>query len=123
MYLNVTAFVLPLIRQGKLRALAVTSKTRSSDLPDVPTIAESGLPRLTRGFWTALMGPAGMPTGIVNRLNAEINAGLETSEMQANLGKLGYQPKPGSPQDFAALLAEEIEAWKAAAKAARIVPQ
>jgi tripartite-type tricarboxylate transporter receptor subunit TctC len=123
MNFSVTAFVLPLIREGKLRALAVTSEARSPDLPDVPTIAEAGLPRLTRGFWTGLLGPAGTPAAIVNRLNAEINAGLATPEMKASLAKLGYQPKPGSPQDFATLLAEEIKTWKSAATAAGIVPQ
>lgn len=123
MNFNVTAFVLPLIREGKLRAIAVTSEARSPDLPDVPTMAEAGLPRLTRGFWTALLAPAGTPTVIQNRLNAEINASLAMPEMIASLAKLGYTPKPGSPQDFAALLAEEISAWKEAAKLAGIVPK
>ena len=123
MNFSVTALVLPLIREGKLRALAVTSEARSVDLPDVPTMAEAGLSRLTRGFWTALMGPAGTPVGIVNKLNAEINASLGTPEMKASLAKLGYEPKAGSPQDFAALLTEEIEAWKEAARVAGIVAQ
>ena len=77
----------------------------------------------SRGFWTALLGPAGTPANIVNRLNAEINASLATPEMKASLIKLGYEPKPGAPQEFAALLIEEIEAWKSTAKAAGIVPQ
>ena len=123
MNFSVTALVLPLIREEKVRALAVTSEARSVDLPDVPTMAEAGLSRLTRGFWTALMGPAGTPVGIVNRLNAEINASLGTPEMKASLAKLGYEPKAGSPQDFAALLTEEIEAWKEAARVAGIVAQ
>ena len=123
MNFNVTSFVLPLVRDGKLRAIAVTSEVRSPDLLDVPTMAEAGLPRLTRGFWTALLGPAGTPPGIVTRLNAEINASLATSEMKASLATLGYEPKPGSPQELAALLAEEIETWKKTAKAAGIMPQ
>jgi tripartite-type tricarboxylate transporter receptor subunit TctC len=69
------------------------------------------------------MGPAGTPAVIVNRLNAEINASLATPEMKASLAKLGYRPKPGSSQEFTALLVEEIAAWKAAAKAAGIVPR
>jgi tripartite-type tricarboxylate transporter receptor subunit TctC len=84
---------------------------------------ESGLPRLTRGFWTALLGPAGTPATIVKRLNAEINASLTTPEMKASLAKFGYEPKAGSPQDLAALLSEEIEAWKTAAMLAGIAPQ
>jgi tripartite-type tricarboxylate transporter receptor subunit TctC len=123
MNFNVTAFVLPLIREGKLRALAVTSEARSRDLPDVPTMAESGLPQLTRGFWTALLGPKGMPVDVVSRLNAAVNASLATPEMKARMAKLGYEPKPGSPPQLAALLAEEVATWKAAAKTAGIVPQ
>jgi tripartite-type tricarboxylate transporter receptor subunit TctC len=123
MNFSTTAAVLPLIREGKLRPLVVTSAVRNRDLPDVPTMAESGLPRLTRGFWTGLLGPAGIPPAIVSRLNAEINASLATNDMQTGLAKLGYEAKPGSPQDFASQLSEEIEAWKAAAKAAGIQPQ
>jgi tripartite-type tricarboxylate transporter receptor subunit TctC len=123
MNFNVTSFVLPLIRDGKLRAIAVTSEARSPDLPDVPTMAQAGLPRLTRGFWTALLGPAGTPPSIVSRLNAEINASLATAEMKASLAKLGYEPKPGSPQELAVLLAEEVATWKEAAKTAGITPQ
>jgi tripartite-type tricarboxylate transporter receptor subunit TctC len=123
MSFNVTSFVLPFVRQGTLRAIAVTSAARSPDLPDVPTMAEAGLPGLTAAFRTALLGPAGMPPAIVNRLNSEINASLATSEMKANLAKLGYEPQPGSPQESASQLAEEIAAWKKAASTAGIVPQ
>ena len=123
MNFTATSLVLPLIQEGKLRALAVTSSARSADLPDVPTMFESGLPGLTRGFWGGLLAPAHTPTDIVTRLNAEINAVVATPELKAGLAKLGFEPKAGSPQDFAALLSEEIEAWKAAAKLAGIVPQ
>jgi tripartite-type tricarboxylate transporter receptor subunit TctC len=123
MNIGVTTNFLPLIHERKLRAIAVTSEARDRDLPDVPTMAESGLPRLTRGFWSGLLAPAGTPFAVVNRLNAEINASLATPEMKARLVKLGFEPKAGSPQDFAALLADEIVTWTAAAKAAGIVPQ
>jgi tripartite-type tricarboxylate transporter receptor subunit TctC len=115
--------LLPLIQEGRLRALAITSAARSPDLPDVPTMIESGLPRLTRGAWTGLLAPAKTPSSIVNRLNTEINASLATPEMRASMMRLGFEPKIGSPQDFAALLADEIEAWGTAAKSAGIVPQ
>ncbi len=115
--------LLPLIREGKLRALVVTSATRSPDLPDVPTLIEAGFPRLTRGYWTGLLAPAGTPAGIVKRLNTEVNASLATPEMKASLTNVGIEPKPGSPQDFASLIADEIEAWKKAAKSAGIVPE
>jgi tripartite-type tricarboxylate transporter receptor subunit TctC len=123
MNIGVTTNFLPLIEEGKLRAIAVSSEARDRDLPDVPTMTESGLPRLTRGFWSGLLAPAGTPVAIVNRINAEINASLATPEMKASLVKLGFEPKTGSPQDFAALLADEIVTWTAAAKAAGIVPQ
>jgi tripartite-type tricarboxylate transporter receptor subunit TctC len=123
MNFGTTGTLLPLIRDGRLRALAVTSEIRSPDLPDVPTMSESGLPQLTRGFWTGLLAPAGTPTEIVSKLNAEINIILATPDMRANLLKQGYEPKAGSPQDFAMLLADEIDIWSKAAKAAGIVPQ
>jgi tripartite-type tricarboxylate transporter receptor subunit TctC len=115
--------LLPLIRAGKLRALAITSETRSQDLPDVPTMAESGFPRLTRGSWTALWAPAGTPVNIVSRLNAEINAGMTTPAMKAALKKLDFEPKVGSPQEFAAFIVDEVDAWTPAAKAAGILPE
>jgi tripartite-type tricarboxylate transporter receptor subunit TctC len=123
MNFGVTANFLPLIREGKLHALAIGSDTRSLDLPDVPTMIECGLPQLTRGYWSGLAAPAGTPADIVSRLNAEINASLATPEMKASLMKLGYERRTGSPQDFAVLLADEIEAWGAAAKLAGIVAQ
>jgi tripartite-type tricarboxylate transporter receptor subunit TctC len=115
--------LMPLIREGKLRALAVTSERRDRDLPDVPTMIECELPRLTRGFWTGLLAPAGTPAAIVGRLNAEVNASLATTELQAGLMNVGVVPKAGSPRDFAAQMTDEIEAWKAAAKSAGIEPE
>jgi tripartite-type tricarboxylate transporter receptor subunit TctC len=123
MNFGVTVNFLPLIHDGKLRPLAVTSEARDRELSDVPTMTESGLPRLTRGFWSGLLAPAGTPTEIVNRINAEINASLATSEMAISLRRLGFEPKVTSPQGFAALLTDEIEAWTAVAKAAGIEPQ
>jgi len=115
--------LLPLISEGKLRALVVTSQLRSPDLPDVPTMIESGFPRLAHGFWTGVMAPAGTPADIVKRLNGEINASLASPETKANLTKLGVEPKIGSPQEFATLVADEIELWKGAAKSAGIEPE
>ena len=123
MNIATTATLLPLIRQGELRALAVTSEARSPDLPDVPTMIESGFPRLTLGLWGGLLAPAGTPAGIIRKLNAEINASVTSSEMDASMVKLGFAPKVGSPQDFAALIVNEIEAWGRAAKSAGINPE
>ena len=112
-----------LVREGKLRALAVTGEARSADFPDVPTMKEIGFPRLTRGFWAGLLAPAGTANEIVTRLNAETNATLVAPEVRASLTKIGVEPAGGSPQDFATLIANEVEAWKTAAKAAGIVPE
>ena len=114
--------LLPLIREGKLRAIAITSAARSPDLPDVPTMAESGFPQLTRGDWTGFWAPAGTPANIVTRLNSEINAGVTTPAMRAAMKKLDFQPKVGSPEDFARFILDEMDAWTPAAKAAGILP-
>ena len=113
----------PLVQEGKLRALVVTGETRSRSLPEVPTMKEVGLPRLTRGFWTGLLAPAGTLADIVTRLNAEINATLATSEIKASLMKVGVEPTGGSPGELASLIVDEVEAWKTAAKSAGIVPE
>jgi tripartite-type tricarboxylate transporter receptor subunit TctC len=123
MNFGVTTNFIPLIREGKLRALAVSSQTRDRELPGVLTMNESGLPHLTRGFWSGVLAPAGTDASIVNRLNMEINAILATPEMILSLTKLGLEPKITSPQTFAVLLSEEIEIWTATAKAAGIEAQ
>jgi tripartite-type tricarboxylate transporter receptor subunit TctC len=115
--------LLPLIRAGKLRALAITSEGRSQDLPDVPTMAESGFLPLTRGSWTGLWAPVGTSATIVSKLNAEISSSLATPEMKAVLKKLDFEPKVLSPQDFAAFIIDEVDAWTPAAKAAGILPK
>jgi len=115
--------LLPLIREGKVRALAVTSDARNPELPDVPTMGQSGFPQLTRGDWIGFWVPAGTSPDIVNRLNHEINAGLKTSETKAAMNKLGFEPSGGSPQQFAAFIRDEIEAWTPAAQAAEILPK
>jgi tripartite-type tricarboxylate transporter receptor subunit TctC len=113
--------LLPLIREGKVRAIAITSEARRPDLPDVATMAESGFPQLTRGDWTGIWAPRGTPANIVMRLNSEINAGVTTPEMKAAMKKLDFEPKVGSPQDFAKFIVAEMEAWTPAAKAAGIL--
>jgi tripartite-type tricarboxylate transporter receptor subunit TctC len=120
MNFGVTANLLPLIKAGKLRALAVTGETRDPELLDVPTMSESGLPSLTRTAWSGLLAPAGTLPSIVNRLNVALNAGMLTPEMKASMTKLGFHPKIGSPEDFATLIADEIGAWGKAAKLAGI---
>ena len=103
--------LLPHIQGGKLRALAVTSPTRSADLPGVPTMAESGYPDFLMTFWTGVVAPAGTPQAVVERLNKVINDGLASAEMKKSLARFRVEPRPGSPKDFAAFIASESKKW------------
>jgi tripartite-type tricarboxylate transporter receptor subunit TctC len=102
---------LPLIRDGKMRALAITSASRSPELPDVPTASEVGMPGLTLEFWAGILAPAGTPPEIVSKLNTAINETLRAGEMKTSMAKLGMDAKLGSPQDFAKFIAEERPRW------------
>jgi len=111
MNLGAGATLVPLIREGKIRALAVTSPQRSSELPDVPTMAESGYPGLTTVTYYGFWGPAGAPGEVVNKINGEINEALKSPELRANLVRAGFEPTGGSPEDFAKLIAEQLQKW------------
>jgi tripartite-type tricarboxylate transporter receptor subunit TctC len=123
MNFGTTATLLPLIQQGKIRALAVTTQTRSKDLPEVPTMIESGLPQLALIFSAGLLAPAGTPSEIVGKLNAEINDAMRTPELTAAMGKLGFEPKTWSPQEYGAFLADEMQRWPPIVRAAGIKPE
>ena len=91
----------PLIRQGKLRALAITSATRNAELPDVPTMAESGLPEVSSDTYYGLFGPGGMPEDAVRRVNAAVNESLKAPELRAAIARIGFEARPpASPEDF-----------------------
>ena len=117
------ATVLPLIREGRIKALATSSPERVSDLPDVPTMKELGLDQLSLEFWDGVWAPAGVPAEIVEKLNAAINAALQSPEMVASMKQLGFESRIGSPQDFAAFVAAEIPRWTAVVKASGVQPQ
>ena len=102
---------IPLIRDGRMRALAITSPARIAELPDVPTAREAGLPDLTLEFWAGVLAPAGTPPDIVGKLNAAINETLRSPEMKESMAKLGFDAKIGTPQEFATFIAEEIPRW------------
>src|SRR5262245_6923574 len=120
MIIDAPGVLLAHIRDNKLSALAVTSPGRSADLPDVPTMAESGYPDFLMTFWTGVVAPAGTPGPIVSRLNAAINAGLRSAEMKARLAQFQVEPKPGSPEDFAAFIASEAQKWATVIRSAGI---
>ena len=88
------------VQGGKVRALAVTSAKRLSVLPDVPTVAESGMPGFEYHSWYGLWGPAGLPADIVQKLNGEVNRWLAQPEVRAQFDKLGYEAQPGTPAEF-----------------------
>lgn len=121
MYFGPAQDLLPHIQIGKLRPLAVLSATRRPELPNVPTMAESGYDGFDVSFWVGIVAPAGTPSDIVARLNAAINAGLASVEMRDRLAKVGADPRPGTPQEFAAFIAAEARQWANVARAAGIV--
>ena len=117
--------LLPLIHDGRIRALAYTGPKRSPDLPDVPTMTESGLPQV--GFnpdvWMGLFAPKDTPVAIVARLNREMNAVLTAEEMIPTLKRFGYEAKITTPDEFKAFFAAELRKWPPILTAAGIKPQ
>lgn len=114
-----TLSTLPLIREGKLRALAVTSKTRSAVLPDVPALAEF-VPDYEATAWFGIGAPKNLPTEIVEKLNHEIDAGLADPKVKVQLVGLGGTPMPMSPREFGAFIESETEKWAKVIKFAGI---
>jgi tripartite-type tricarboxylate transporter receptor subunit TctC len=110
------AVILPLIKEGKLRALAVTSDTRWPELPDVPTMTESGIAGMPGYLLLGLLAPVRTPEPIINKINAAVTEGLSTPEMQASIAKLGMETRSLTARQFAARLAEEARDWQAAIK-------
>jgi tripartite-type tricarboxylate transporter receptor subunit TctC len=112
--------LLPLVRDGKLRALAITATARNAQLPDVPTMIESGFPDVVASSWTGLLAPAATPPAIVSKLNAATNAALDSDDMKAALTKVVADPLGGSPQDLAARMATDRQRWGAIIRQAGI---
>ncbi len=105
------ASVVPLVKAGRLRALAVTSRTRTAAAPDVPTMIEAGVPDYDAASWYGLLAPAGTPRAIIARLNAETVRVLRMSDVRARLVGQGLDPVGDTPQEFAAKIREEILKW------------
>jgi tripartite-type tricarboxylate transporter receptor subunit TctC len=108
----------PLIQDGKVRALALARAQRWPQLPDVPTLVESGFPDFTVDAWTGVAAPAGTPAEIVAMLNRAINESLGTAEAKAGLARFSAIAQTGSPQDFGDLIAGELPKWAAIVKLA-----
>jgi len=112
--------LLPLISDGKLRALGVTSAKRKTEASDIPTMIESGIAGFVVTLLTGVVAPAGTPPAIVDKLNGAINEALRTPETQAILAKFGSEARISSPQEFSAYLAAETQEWGGIAKAAHV---
>lgn len=119
-YVSTKAVLLPHIRAGKLRPLVVTSTERWPELPDVPTLRESGLNGYPADLWFGLMAPAGTPAAVIAKINAAENARLKTAETQEAIRKLGMQPRIMSVQEFGDVLRKEVPMWDAVAREAGV---
>jgi tripartite-type tricarboxylate transporter receptor subunit TctC len=113
----------PHIRDGKVRALAVTGAKRSGSLPAVPTFTESGIPGMEFSNWFGLFAPAGTPPEIVARLNRELNAITRSAEVTERLERAGAEAAGGTPEQFARTYKDEHDSWKAVIKRADIKPE
>ena len=109
--------VLPQIQAGKLRALATSGRKRDPALPDLPTMAEAGVPGFETSVWFGLTVPAGTPKTVIGRLNAEAVKAARTPEFAKTMSKLGYDITVGTPEEMAHTIREEIELWGPVVKA------
>ncbi|HUG21093.1 Bug family tripartite tricarboxylate transporter substrate binding protein [Piscinibacter sp.] len=108
---------MPHVTAGKLRAIAITSAARAPALPDVPTLAESGLPGLVLSVWNGLMVPANTPKDVVAKLNTAIRKAMSAPDIKERLASQGFTVHTGTPEQFSAELKAEIERWTKAVKA------
>ena len=108
------------VSAGMLRALAVTSKTRSSLLPDVPTISESGLPGFEASLYYGLVAPAGTPRPVIDKLNKELRAALASDEVKKQQGLDGTEITPGTPEDYADFINRDEKKWSQLVKASGV---
>jgi len=123
MVISTIASVGPMVKAGKLRALAVSSARRDPSFPDVPTLAESGYPGFDASEWWAILGPAGMPAEIVARLNGEIDRIMKLPDVKARSSELGIEYIGGSPEEARAFMKSEMEKWSKVVRSAGLKPE
>jgi len=119
-YASNKSVLLPLIQSGRLRGLAVASAERWPELPDVPTLHESGLDGYPTTLWYGLMAPAGTPPAVIGKLNAAVSAALNMPETQNAIAKLGLQSRTLTAPEFGAILDKEVVLWESVARAAGV---
>jgi tripartite-type tricarboxylate transporter receptor subunit TctC len=112
--------VMPVVKQGRLRAVGITTAKRLGVLPDVPSIAESGLPGYDVVLWHGLVGPKGLPRAIVERVNTELNKALKAKDMEEKLAVDGVAPAGGTPEQFAGIIKRDIDTWRKVVQVAGI---
>lgn len=108
----------PFAQAGKVRPIAISSAKRSTTAPDLPTVAESGVPGYDYVSWLGVVGPAGMPRDLVMRINADTNRILQLAEVKERLHQLGTTPVGGTPEEFGAYIRNQVETWHKVVKAA-----
>src|SRR2546430_3097126 len=111
------------VRAGTLRGIAVTTLKRSSSMPELPTIAESGLPGYDASAWGGILAPAGTPQDVVAKLNAAINAALKQGDVRSRLSGAGIEIQGGTPEQFGEVIKAEIDKWGRIVKEAGIQPE
>ena len=112
--------VLPFIKEGKLKALAVTTAKRSSVLPNVPTLQEAGVPHIAIGTWFGLLAPAATPAGVVTRLNTELVKIINSAEFKKQMQDIGAEPIGNKPEEMAKQIHEETEKFARLVKNGKI---
>lgn len=123
MFANIPS-ALPMVRAGKLKALAMTGAARTSAAPEIPTMAEAGLPGVEISAWYGLMAPAGLPPAVLARLNAELNAVLQLPDVQTRIRELGAEPsQPGPPAQFQQFVDAELAKYGKVIKTAGIAAE
>jgi tripartite-type tricarboxylate transporter receptor subunit TctC len=122
-YMAPVNVALSLVKDGKLNALGVSTRTRAEVLPQVPTLAEQGLQDYEVTLWFGLWAPAGTPAAVVQKLNQSINAIVQEPQVREQFARLGMQPSPMKPEEFARFVRAEIEVYKRIVKQAGIEPQ
>jgi tripartite-type tricarboxylate transporter receptor subunit TctC len=115
--------LLPMVRAGSVRAIAVTARKRSSLAPEIPTMAEVGLPKLDFGAWWGMWGPSGLSADLTNTINGLVNDAVKALAAEGRLTALGIEPITETPQAFAKFVAEDLERSAALLKAAKFEPQ
>jgi tripartite-type tricarboxylate transporter receptor subunit TctC len=117
------SIVIPLVREGKLKALGMSSARRHPKLPEVPTMVESGVADFIFPFWAGVVAPAGTPADVIGRINAATQDGLRSPQVLETLGKIGAQADPGSARAFADFIAVETRRWSTVARTAGLSAQ